>query len=44
MNIPELCFPALYIKKACNMVDNEIIEWLLNGDISIQYQVYRDIL
>jgi len=28
----------------CNMFDNEIIEWLFNGDISIQYQVYRDLL
>jgi len=27
-----------------NMFDNEVIEWLLNGDISIQYQVYRDLL
>jgi hypothetical protein len=26
------------------MVDKEVLEWLLNGDISIQYQVYRDIL
>jgi len=44
MKIPELCFPVFDFKTACNMVDNEIIEWLLNGDISIQYQVYRDIL
>jgi len=26
------------------MFDKEVIEWLLNGDISIQYQVYRDLL
>jgi hypothetical protein len=26
------------------MFDEEVIEWLLNGDISIQYQVYRDLL
>ena len=26
------------------MFDNEVIEWLLKGDISIQYQVYRDLL
>jgi len=26
------------------MFDNEVIEWLLNGDVSIQYQVYRDLL
>ena len=24
------------------MFENEVIEWLLKGDISIQYQVYRD--
>jgi hypothetical protein len=44
MNITELCFPAFDFKTAYNMVDNEVIEWLLKGDISIQYQVYRDIL
>ena len=26
------------------MTDNKIINWLLDGDISIQYQVYRDLL
>jgi len=26
------------------MIDNSIIEWLLESDISIQYQVYRDLL
>jgi len=26
------------------MFDNEVIEWLLNGDVSIQYQVHRDLL
>ena len=26
------------------MIDNKIINWLLDGDISIQYQVYRDLL
>ncbi|MBN1388564.1 MAG: hypothetical protein JW965_08975 [Bacteroidales bacterium] len=26
------------------MGKNEIIKWLLNGDVSIQYQVYRDLL
>ena len=26
------------------MVDNRIIEWLLDSDVSIQYQVYRDLL
>jgi hypothetical protein len=26
------------------MIDNSIIEWLLDGDISIQYQVCRDLL
>ncbi len=26
------------------MIDNKIINWLLGGDISIQYQVYRDLL
>jgi len=26
------------------MFDNEVIEWLLKGDISIQHQVYRDLL
>jgi hypothetical protein len=27
-----------------NLTNEEIIEWLLQGDISIQYQVYRDLL
>jgi hypothetical protein len=26
------------------MSENQIIEWLLEGDVSIQYQVYRDLL
>ena len=26
------------------MNSNEIIDWLLQGDISIQYQTYRDLL
>lgn len=26
------------------MSSNEIIDWLLNGDVSIQYQVWRDLL
>lgn len=26
------------------MTDNEIIDWLLKGDVSIQYQTYRDLL
>lgn len=26
------------------MSDNELIRWLLHGDLSIQYQVYRDLL
>jgi hypothetical protein len=26
------------------MKDDEIIKWLLNGDVSIQYQVHRDLL
>ena len=26
------------------MIDNKIINWLLDGDISIQYQAYRDLL
>jgi len=26
------------------MTNNEIISWLLKGDVSIQYQVYRDLL
>ncbi len=26
------------------MKRNEIIEWLMEGDVSIQYQVYRDLL
>lgn len=26
------------------MSENKIIEWLLEGDVSIQYQVYRDLL
>jgi hypothetical protein len=26
------------------MKKNELIDWLLNGDVSIQYQVYRDLL
>ena len=26
------------------MIDNEIVEWLLDSDVSIQYQVYRDLL
>jgi hypothetical protein len=26
------------------MIDNYIIEWLLDSDVSIQYQVYRDLL
>lgn len=26
------------------MIDNPIIQWLLEGDVSIQYQVYRDLL
>jgi hypothetical protein len=26
------------------MNDQEIIDWLLKGDVSIQYQVYRDLL
>ena len=27
-----------------NMTNKEIINWLLDGDVSIQYQVYRDLL
>lgn len=27
-----------------NMIDKNIIDWLLDGDVSIQYQVYRDLL
>lgn len=30
--------------KSNNMIENEIIKWLLDSDISIQYQVYRDLL
>jgi hypothetical protein len=26
------------------MIENSLLEWLLDGDISIQYQVYRDLL
>ncbi len=26
------------------MIENDLIEWLLNGDVSIQYQVHRDLL
>lgn len=26
------------------MILDRLIEWLLNGDVSIQYQVYRDLL
>jgi len=26
------------------MKKNECIHWLLSGDVSIQYQVYRDLL
>ena len=26
------------------MIKDELINWLLNGDVSIQYQVYRDLL
>jgi hypothetical protein len=26
------------------MIDTKIIDWLLDGDISLQYQVYRDLL
>ncbi len=26
------------------MIDSKFIEWLLQGDVSIQYQVYRDLL
>lgn len=26
------------------MIDNKIIDWLLDSDVSIQYQVYRDLL
>ena len=26
------------------MIDNSLIEWLLDADVSIQYQVYRDLL
>jgi hypothetical protein len=26
------------------MTDKEIINWLLEGDVSIQYQVHRDLL
>lgn len=26
------------------MIDDELIEWLLKGDVSIQYQTYRDLL
>jgi hypothetical protein len=26
------------------MIDNSLIEWLLDGDVSIQYQVFRDLL
>jgi hypothetical protein len=32
------------LKEQRNMVDNRIIEWLLDSDVSIQYQVYRDLL
>lgn len=28
----------------CKMTDQEIISWLLKGDVSIQYQTYRDLL
>lgn len=26
------------------MIDNKVISWLLEGDVSIQYQIYRDLL
>ena len=26
------------------MIDNSLIEWILDADVSIQYQVYRDLL
>ena len=26
------------------MIQQEIIDWLLSGDVSIQYQVFRDLL
>ena len=26
------------------MQEEQIIEWLLKGDVAIQYQVYRDLL
>lgn len=26
------------------MIDKQIIDWLLDGDVSIQYQVNRDLL
>ena len=26
------------------MIDNNLLDWLLDSDVSIQFQVYRDLL
>lgn len=33
-----------FVKQQGKMNESEIIAWLLRGDVSIQYQVYRDLL
>jgi hypothetical protein len=35
---------AAPVTKQYNMIDNSIIVWLLDSDVSVQYQVYRDLL
>lgn len=31
-------------KQSLDMDEKQIIDWLLKGDVAIQYQVYRDLL
>jgi hypothetical protein len=32
------------IRTKAKILRNDVIHWLLSGDVSIQYQVYRDLL
>jgi hypothetical protein len=42
-SVPSVVY--FYEKRKCKkMNENELIDWLLEGDVSIQYQAYRDLL
>ena len=42
-NIPAAFFVKSFEKKKGNMNEHEVIGWLLRGDVSVQYQAYRDL-